>query len=104
MCYNYIIEIRKEMINVEALRQTVAIPNDHKITISIPEYIKDKYAEVIVIFKQENKIKEEKNEKREIFISDKVKSISGVLKSEKNYKELRDEVMEERKQRYEDIL
>jgi len=43
------------------------------------------------------------NEKK-LLITDKVKSISGILKTNKSYEELRDEVIVKRIQKYEDII
>ncbi len=89
---------------MEAIREIIEIPNNHKITISVPDYIKEKYAEVTIIFKNQENTKENRLIKNEFTISDKVKSVSGILKTDKDYKELRDEIIEERIQKYEDIL
>ena len=89
---------------MEAIREIIEIPNDHKITISVPDYIKEKYAEVTIIFKNQENTKINRLVKNEFTISDTVKSISGILKTDKDYKELRDEITEERIKKYESIL
>ena len=89
---------------MEALKQTIEIPVNHKLTIDIPDYIKEKYAEIIIIFKDKDGTGKLPNADKKFFISDKVKSISGIIKSDKDYKELRDEIIEERMNKYENLL
>jgi len=89
---------------MEALKQTMEIPANHKLTIDIPGYIKEKYAEILIIFKDNDISIKSTNDNTELFITDKVKSISGIIKSDKDYKELLDDITDERIKKYENLL
>lgn len=89
---------------MEALKQTIEIPVNHKLTIDIPDYVKEKYAEIIIIFKDKDGSGKLEETDKKFFISDKVKSVSGIINSDKDYKDLRDEIVEERMSKYESLL
>ncbi len=85
---------------MEALKQTIEIPVNHKLTIDIPDYVKEKYAEIIIIFKDKDGSGKLEEADKKFFISEKVKSVSGIINSDKDYKDLRDEITEEFCQTY----
>lgn len=93
---------------MEALRISEYVgENGINIGINKLKGFKNKRVEIIILPMDEEKVIE-KTEKldigKEFFISEKVKSITGILKVDKTDKELKEEIINERISKYEDIL
>ncbi len=89
---------------MQAITQTIEIPANHEITLTLPDDVREKYAEVIIILKDTENIKSENLNKGKMFISNKVKAVSGIINSDKSYSELKNQIIDDKIKRYESFL